>query len=420
MIQYQDTILHFSPARSREPGGTAAELRLYDREAAVYEDSSRRPPDAVITVPRSLLDADPSRSRRSSRQPMPAPQAKEAGDALFALLPRNVQDMLRLPPPAGLQRRVKVSAAGTVVDELPWETLTDGAGRPLALAPGLHLVRTVPVRVAPPPLSVHGPARVLLVVTNPKDEKLLDSRREIDAVCERLVPPHYELRVLQEPTVHALAAELQQFSPHIVHYVGHSGVNSGEGNLILHGPHGGTEWLCATELSQMLPLTVRLLCLGTCFTAPNYDPTGLPRFADAPASQALPTSVVNRWGVSFDGSSVRAFWRSFYDTLAATGGSATDAVHAGRLAAHQAAPNADWASFSLVVRDGTAAGLRLSAEAGAEEDLGDQIRAQFASKFANQMAHQVLKLGDEAGEDLLKALNRMTTEADEFIRKVKH
>jgi hypothetical protein len=419
MNQYQDTILHFSPARSRKLPGTLADLRVYDREAAVYEESGRGPPHAVVSVPQYLLKAEPGMNRRGSQQPMAALQARQAGDALFAILPRDVQDLLWLPPAPGPARRIKISAAGTVIDELPWETLTDGAGRPLALSPGVHLVRTVPVRVAPPPLSVSGPARVLLVVTNPRDEKLLDSGREIDAVCERLGPPHYELRILEEPTVQALAAELQKFSPHIVHYVGHSGVNGGEGNLILHGRDGGTEWLCATELSLMLPLTVRLLCLGTCFTAPNYDPTGLPRFADAPASQALPTSVVNRWGVSSDGGSVRAFWRSFYDTLAETGGSATEAVHAGRRCAYQKAPSADWASFSLVARDDSAAGLLMSAQEPADQDLGDQIRAQFASKFANQMAHQVLKLGDAAGADLRQALDRVTTEANAFISKVK-
>jgi hypothetical protein len=417
---YQDTILQFTPSRSRSGDGTVAELRLYDSEAAVYEGGSREPPVGIVTVPRALLNTEPSMARRSSRDPLTATQARELGNALFALLPADVQGLLTgAEGMFELPRRIKVSAAGTVFDELPWETLTDGIGNPLALRPGLRLVRTVPVRFAAPPLSVAGTARVLLVVTNPRDEKLLDANREIEAVYQRLTQAPYEVRVLENATSRALAEELHAFSPHILHYVGHSGVSSGEGNLILHGADGGTEWLCATDLSRMLPLTVRLLCLGTCFTAPNYDPTGLPRFADAPASQALPTCVLNRHGVSPDGASVRAFWGHFYETLAATGGDVTEAVQAGRLAAHGATPLADWASFSLVVRDDTAAGLRLQAGGLAEEDLGAQIRAQFASRFANQMAHQVLKLGDEAGDDLLKALKQVSSEASEFIRQVK-
>src|SRR3712207_9262384 len=95
--------------------------------------------------------------------------------------------------------------------------------------------------------------RSLLVITNPKDERMLIPREEIEAVSPRLRFPPYELKVLEEATWDALAAVLQEWSPHIIHYIGHAGIGRGEGNLILHDWDNVPHWISGPELSWALP-----------------------------------------------------------------------------------------------------------------------------------------------------------------------
>jgi hypothetical protein len=420
---YDDTIWHFtvttSPSRRSSDG---VRLQVFHKESELFEalGSSGAPPLQTNISPQRS-DQNANEPRRAKRLPLDLSRGTQEGSSLFYSLPPLAQAALtELPFPAGHIRRIKVSTGATALDDLPWELLTDGAGTPFCLRDELRVVRSVPVRIKPPALTVRPPIKVLLVLTNPKDERLLNPFAEVEAIAPRLRQPPFQLELLEEPTLQALTDRLQQYSPHILHYVGHSGVSSGEGNLILHNSGGGSEWLCASDVARLLPIHTRLLCLSTCFTAPNYDPSGLPRFANAPASVGLPTTVVNRFGVSSSGASVQAFWAAFYEAFAQTLGDVNEAIHVGRKAARASESNvADWASFSLVVRDESGAGLRIGTADTDYEQLGAQIRAQFASKFANQVADEVLQLGSDADEQLKSELTKEINSVTSFVREIK-
>jgi hypothetical protein len=250
--------------------------------------------------------------------------------------------------------------------------------------------------------------------------------------------------VLQEATVRALRQELEDTSPHVVHYIGHAGVSRGDGNIILHQPAyasnvpdaSESDWVSPRQLAELLPVSVRLLCLSTCVTAPNFDITGLSRFAHAPAAYQLPTVVANQYPVDLAG--VRVFWDAFYDALLAHGGDVNLAMRAGQAAAHAERPtSADWASFTLVLRDGsgramsinrpgatpvrTTAGVAFTPEeAAADLVTSDQfaaaLQAQFASRLANDLAEQVRTLGQHASGSMREHLERESARAAQLTK----
>jgi hypothetical protein len=257
---------------------------------------------------------------------------------------------------------------------------------------------------------------VLLVVTNPKDDQLLSPSLEIEAVRPRLSEPPYELSILEEPTWEALVKTLQK-EPHIVHYIGHAGIERGEGHLILHDWQNVTHWISGSDLARVLPLSVRLLCLSTCFTVPNYQILGLPRLAQTSATSRLPTTVANRYPVR--DASVREFWWAFYAALAEEGGDTNEAFHRAQTVVAMLDPDADWGSFSLVIRDQSGQGLRIDTS-GAPPTSGEvpaaEIQAQLASRVANDLADALRVYGETAPESVQKRFMEEAGRASDLAR----
>ena len=275
----------------------------------------------------------------------------------------------------------------------------------------MRLARSVPVPVAIPPLTVEPPLRVLVIVTYPGDEARPNVYAEIDAISARLRAAPYQLTVLSEPTMENLFEALQQ-ETHIVHYVGHAGLDRGEGNLILHDSRGSSRWISAAELSKVLPPTVRLLCLSTCVTVPNYQILGLTRLACAAASYRLPTTIANRYAVSEAG--VRRFWEVFYDRLPAVNFSASEACHAAQQAvAVKTGGGTDWGSFSLVIRDQLGEPFRLEQPGGRSESRHFlETQAAMTSQVANDLAEALESFGPDAPESLRSTFEEQAGKAD--------
>lgn len=224
--------------------------------------------------------------------------------------------------------------------------------------------------------------------------------------------------MIEEPTLQATQDGFR-WGPHVVHYIGHAGLNNGQGNLILHDENRLTVWLPPAQAADMLPLTTRLLCLSTCVTRPNYQIRGLTRMAQAPVEVELPTTVATQFQLDYP--AARALWTAFYRLLL-TGGDAGEAAHAARAEVARQTPRySDWASLTLVVRDGTARPFRIPSgsrhvpkEAPGEdvEQLALEIRAQFAARLANDLADRLAALGEGAPEDLKRQADLEAERAD--------
>lgn len=379
-------------------------LRVNHSEQDYFTDQTRRGPGGYpIEIPRPLQDTalmDDGRWRCKLRD---FASCRHLGMRVWSGLPPQVTQEILSGTPAA-PRRVAVVSAANGVDGVPWEWINDGQTL-LAASPAVRFVRLVPCRYVTPPLTVTGPLRILAVTTNPKDERLLNPWVERDVIVGSLRgrQAEYELRELMEPGIEAFAAALR-WSPHIVHYVGHSGITAQNGAIILHDDSGGTRWVTATELSRLLPSCVRLLCLSTCVTQVNYDVSGLARIAHLPAEQALPTCIVNQYAITQAAGS--AFWSAFYQALIAHHGEAVEAFHDARMAA-VAQSNDDgndnnkdwsWASFSMVVRNGSvpllrlgaaAAGASASANVDSAKRFASEVQAEWSARLANALASRV-------------------------------
>jgi hypothetical protein len=309
---------------------------------------------------------------------------------------------------------VKIVTEVPSVADLPWEWLFDGAQPPVALRPGVRLLRAVPARFPIPAPSLSLPLRVLLVVPNPKDERLLNASEELITVMEGLNAPQYTIEVLEQPSIEALAKTLAGLAPHVVHYIGHSGLTQGVGNLILPDTGGRIRWVSATELATLLPSSVRLICLSTPFTTRNYQILGLSRLGRAPGLVELPTTIANQFPVGKE--AVGAFWRGLYSALPEDG-NVIEAVHRARGAAAAADPGfADWASFSLTVR-GQAGMLFATGHATADpaRRRSAELKAHFAAQLANDLAVQVDELGDQAPDGLHEQYEAAQTRAADLL-----
>ena len=197
--------------------------------------------------------------------------------------------------------------------------------------------------------------------------------------------------MLDRPSIVELRRLLAEEPPHIIHYVGHGGLNQAEGTLILGDANGQSVWVSGERVAEELPSCVRLLCLSACFTARNFEPLGLPRLARSASSGHLPTTVTNQYPVGE--AAVRAFWTAFYEHLVVDG-NVNESVHDGRHAVADATPDsADWASFTYVVRDQTGVSFDLHNVATAASRQPAEVQAQFAAQFVNELAEQLSLLG---------------------------
>lgn len=380
-----------------------------------------------------LLADQPNRPARR-RFAQTATEAEFVGRSLFQRLPPQLT--APLTDAGGPPLRLKVCSEDPSVNDLPWEWLSDGAKPPLAVRDDVRFCRAVPMQVPPPALTIDFPLRILVVVTNPKDERLLHSWREIDALVGGLAQGReHRSEVLDRPTLDALRGKLESFQPHVVHYVGHAGIAQGQGHVILHDDDGRSCWISAAAISAALPVSTRLLCLSTCFTVPNYQLLGLPRIAQVPSSVPLPTAVSNQYAVGEDGATVRAFWTAFYAGLVQRGRDVIEAVHDARKTVYREWPaSADWASFRLTVRDRTGRPFRVQPQRPAGDEVievtetmtqtateaasrrrGGELRAHLAAALANDLAEQVRAFGPSASNILRRHSEVQQRRAARFV-----
>lgn len=419
--EYRDVLWEITQGESSDRAAATEEtftIRSFPNEAALFEAGTggQGAQGFQFKLPLAELVGTRESKTRWTQRRVPRDEAVEVGRMLWNALPAELLHIFDEPPTAA-PLRLKIYSALPRVTDLPWEWLADKAGRQVALRPDVHLVRCVPLRFDVPHLTVRLPVKVLVVVTNPKEERPLNPDQEVNAVSQQLCLPNYQMQICSQPTLETLQAALHDFLPHVVHYVGHAGVSYEEGSLILHDDNQRTYWVPATYLSRALPSTVRLLCLSTCFGVSNYQLLGLPHLAHAPSEANLPTTVVNCYPLGE--TSVRAFWDTFYTSLIGEQGDVNAAVHLARQHAQDAEPNfADWASFSVVLRDHTGKALHVAQadDPTLESIQASELQAQYAARLANDLAQQVRVYGDYASKGVREQFEVETRRASDLLK----
>ena len=173
---------------------------------------------------------------------------REFGRHLFnALLADPIGNLYRtslgLAQGAGKRLRLRLRIEPPEISALPWEYLYDPeAELPLAISPNHCLSRYVPINEPVRTLEITPPLRVLVVISDPSNlgdygMPALDAGQEIDRIQKALQQREDAGQVKTDVLPHAIAADLREklrtFRPHVIHFIGHGGVQDDQGMLVM-------------------------------------------------------------------------------------------------------------------------------------------------------------------------------------------
>lgn len=123
---------------------------------------------------------------------------------------------------------------------VPWESLYLAADDLfLGIDATSNIVRILsPDRPGPLPAAVEPPLRMLVAVANPLGElqtgaELADIRRRLDGLLDENCA-RYELRTLPAATRSQFGSQIEDWKPHIIHFIGHGGFDDEQGLIYFH------------------------------------------------------------------------------------------------------------------------------------------------------------------------------------------
>ncbi|NRD43296.1 SAVED domain-containing protein [Corallococcus exiguus] len=248
--------------------------------------------------------------------------------------------------------------------EFPWDVLRIpqffGAHH-AALDHRLSIVRWLDVTQPLRTLTFASPLRVLMVRAGARGHAGLQYAKEQDSITDALSKiPGIHCESLTLPTRQELRDKLLDFSPHVLHFMGHGNVDddTGNGQLYLQDENGVPDLLRGQDVAELLtgipPL--QLVVLNTCQSARGtLSVDGHCSLAEALVNQGAVAVIAMQFSISDE--AALAFSSAFYARLA-TRASIDDAVTEGRLAIRAKMRDSfEWCTPALYMRGGAAAVL---------------------------------------------------------------
>jgi len=315
-----------------------------------------------------LLPGDPTFGRQLKeilRQAPDEENMKAVGSSLFAaLFPSQIVKLWswakgNLDNGTGLRLRLRVDSPGLI--KMPWELLYEDEY--LGLRPRFPIVRYLDLPEPPNPLAVEPPLRVLVAVSQPDGQPLLDVKTELASIQGALahLSDKVEMIVLHSTRRDQLLSYLRE-GFHILHFIGHGAANATAGYLVLEDKDKRTDLISASLIGKLVvDSNLRLVVLNACKTST----VGLGSAAGGVAHQlvraGMPAVIAMQAAIS-DQTAI-AFSREFYGALA-NGWPVDAAMQEGRRGIVAALGNhwnerMDWAIPTLYMRapDGQILGM---------------------------------------------------------------
>ncbi len=358
-VQYEDFVVRIRPDRGR---GTVLESSSPAGDA-----------EGVLNVPEQLrpgVGLEETIRDLKSCAPTPHADARPLGRSLFqGLFPEEVRALYerclgRVGLISGRGLRIRLAFNPTHsqlarISELPWELLcSTTSGKFVSQQRLTPIVRVLEIPHPPEPAALVPPLRILMVISMPDAMSPLDLKRErrlIEAILSGR--PQVEIVRLERPTLSALRDRLCDGEFHILHYMGHGGLDpdTGEGMLYFEDRERRFVPVSGRDLGHELEdlPSLRLAVINACHSAHSHPPEDpVPhRFAGVATSlvQAGLTSVVAMQFAISDQGAI-AFSKAFYHRLAA-GDPVDAAVTEGRRElARRRAESLEWAAPVLFLR----------------------------------------------------------------------
>ena len=289
-----------------------------------------------------------------------APEAKRYGGQLFdAVFHDEVRNALRGSlhvagsAGRGLRLRLRFEDPAGLAD-VPWELLYDTERHRFLCQYGKYpVVRFLEIPEPIEPLRVDGPVRMLVVISSPRDFPALDAEKEWEHLEGVLAPLVAAGRLVVDRLEPASLAEIHRAlldeEYHVVHYIGHGGVDprSGEGVLALEGPDRAARLETGHDLGVMLSNSpIRLVVLNSCEGARISEVDPYAGTAISLVEQGIPAVVAMQFEISDE--AALAFSGTLYDAI--TEGRRVDVAVTLARQAILATSRSEWATPVLYLR----------------------------------------------------------------------
>ncbi|NMO18775.1 SAVED domain-containing protein [Pyxidicoccus fallax] len=245
--------------------------------------------------------------------------------------------------------------------EFPWDVLwmpPVSMSHPAALDHRLSIVRALDVRQPSQPRAFVRPWRVLLIRAGARGYGGLQLASEQTSIIDALSGnADVQCESLDMPTRQELRRKLRDFSPHMLHFMGHGKVdeNTGNGWVYLRDEKGAPALLRAQDIAELFSgcPAPGLVVLNTCQSARGtLSISGHGSVAGALVSQGVAAVIAMQFSIS--DRAAMAFTEEFY-TFLAKGVPIDDAVTEGRLAIRSKVPDSfEWCTPALYMRAGAA------------------------------------------------------------------
>jgi tetratricopeptide (TPR) repeat protein len=296
-------------------------------------------------------------TRRLSAQELPIRQVgQQLFEAVFAervygRYTASVQEAARQGEPLRVVLRLRAPELAA----LPWEAMFDPEADEY-LCQREPIVRYVETAQPITPLSVNPPLRVLGLVSAPSDLPALDvadeRRRLTDAIDDLARRDQVELTWASGGTWPRLQEMLLDGHWHVVHFIGHGGVDRGEGVLALEDELSGQKNLVSSarfaRLLHACRPVPRLVVLNSCQSGEAGADDLLSSTAAALVHSGISAVVAMQFVVT--DLAALAFSRGFYQSLAHNH-PVDEAVRLGRIAIDGTSENTlEWVTPVLFLR----------------------------------------------------------------------
>ena len=173
----------------------------------------------------------------------------------------------------------------------------------------------------PRPLTVDGPLRLLVMISNPRGWPALDVEQEWNVLTGALAQPQADGRVVIErmpANMRTLRQRLRREEFHVFHFVGHGQYRSdwGDGVLVMEDAEGGPHEVTGEELGGLLNEydATRLAVLNACEGALTDASDPFAGMAQSLIQQGLPAVVAMQFEITDDAAII--FARELYGAIA--------------------------------------------------------------------------------------------------------
>jgi len=225
----------------------------------------------------------------------------------------------------GLRIALNITAA-TDTEELsilalPWEYLYDPDRKFfLACSGRTILTRRIVLPQAVPPFTARLPLRVLVVISEPHDQKRF-GREEAwkyteQGLQESASQGKIEYRLIAQPTFNAVTTEIGSWKPHVLHFIGHGNFQGDKGGVLaFENIYGATDLVDSIKLQQALGGNdLRLVLLCSCRSAETDSGDDFSGVTQALVKGGIPAVIAMQFSIPVV--SANLLMKAFYTSLA--------------------------------------------------------------------------------------------------------